>query len=96
MAAQQLTIAAFRNGAVELFVIYDDVSLRLQRVGLRNDDDRLTLNVVLTDPTTGQEFFSRSRSFGTGTFTQNVQGAGIDMVIVRDTPHLPFSVQAWT
>ena len=96
MAVVQLVIGAFRNGAADLSVGYDDVSLRLRTVTMRNDGLPLPLTVTLSDPVTGDVFFTGTRSFGEGSVTQNVMNAGVDMVIMRGTPHLPFSVQMVT
>lgn len=92
MAAQTLSIGSFQDNAAELSVTYDDVSLLLQSVTLRNDGLPFTLTVTLTRPDSSV-FFTATRAFGAGTATQNVSAANVLMVIVRGSPHLPFGVQ---
>lgn len=94
MATVVQSLGSFQDGAAEVTFSYNDNNLSLTAVTVRNDGLPFALTVTLSDPADGSAFFTRTRTIGQGTVSQNVTGAGIKVTLSpRGGAVLPFAVQ---
>lgn len=81
MALKDWSLGAFNNGAVRAWFTWDDVTNRIQSVTIVNNDAQGTATLTLRDRQTNAVLYGPiSRTFGTGTVTQDVSGFNLQMV----------------
>ena len=90
MATKTRTLSSANDGLVDVVLTYDDATKAMQSLRLRNDGVAGSMTLTLFAKVTHAIIFGPStRAFGTGTFTQDISGLGLLMVVVAPDKFSP-------